>query len=81
VAVYVRGIAARRGIGSALLRMAEASALAAGATSLRLDASLAAVDFYKANGFVETGRGEHTLRVGRTMACVFMQKNLGVGVQ
>jgi putative acetyltransferase len=82
VGVYVRGIAARRGIGSALLRAAESSAVAAGAANLRLDSSLAAVEFYKANGFVETGRGEHSLRVGRTMACVFMQKNLsGVGVQ
>jgi putative acetyltransferase len=82
VGVYVRGIAARRGIGSALLRAAEASAVAAGASNLRLDSSLAAVEFYKANGFVETGRGEHSLRGGRTMACVFMQKNLsGVEVQ
>ena len=82
VGVYVRGIAARRGTGSALLRTAEASALRAGAGNLQLDSSLAAVDFYKANGFVETGRGEHVLRVGRTMACVFMQKHLsGVGVQ
>jgi putative acetyltransferase len=81
VGVYVRGIAARRGIGSGLLRAAEASAAAAGATSLRLDSSLAAVEFYKANGFLETGRGEHSLRVGRTMGCVYMQKNLsGVGV-
>ena len=82
VGVYVRGIAARRGIGSALLRMAEASAIAKGAASLRLDSSLAAVDFYKANGFAETGRGHHRLRTGHTMACVSMQKNLsGVGVQ
>jgi hypothetical protein len=61
--------------------LAEASAMAAGASNLKLDSSLAAVEFYKANGFVETGRGEHALRVGCTMACVFMQKNLsGVGV-
>lgn len=76
VGVYVRGIAARRGIGSALLRMAESSAAAAGAASLRLDSSLAAVDFYKANGFVESGRGNHQLRLGQRMACVFMRKNL-----
>jgi ribosomal protein S18 acetylase RimI-like enzyme len=82
VAVYVRGIAARRGIGSALLRVAETSAVSAGAVSVRLDSSLTAVDFYKANGFFETGRGEHRLRAGGAMACVFMQKNLsGVGVQ
>ena len=76
VAVYVRGIAARRRTGSALLRTAEASAIAAGAITLRLDSSLAAVNFYKANGFVETGRGEHQLRAGHIMACVFMEKNL-----
>jgi putative acetyltransferase len=82
VAVYVRGMAARRGVGSALLRVAEASALGAGASAVRLDASLAAVAFYKANGFVETGRGDLLLRSGPSMACVFMHKNLsGVGVQ
>ena len=74
--VYVRGEAARRGLGSALLRAAEAAALAAGATSIEIDASLAAVEFYRANGFEEVGRGEHPLSSGRTMACVFMQKAL-----
>lgn len=76
VGVYVRGIAARRGIGSALLRSAESSAVAAGASTVQLDASLAAVDFYKANGFAETGRGVHRLGTGRIMACVFMRKDL-----
>ena len=74
--VYVRGQAARLGIGSALLRSAEAAAIAAGATSIRLDASLAAVEFYKANGFEEVSRGEHRLWSGQLMACVFMRKNL-----
>jgi putative acetyltransferase len=82
VGVYVRGIAARRGIGSALLRMAESSAAAAGARTVQLDASLAALEFYKANGFVETGRGGHRLRSGREMACVFMKKDLrGLAIQ
>jgi len=82
VAVYVRGIAARRGIGSALLRSAESSATAAGARSVQLDASLAAVDFYRANGFVETGRGTHRLVSGGAMTCVFMRKDLkGVAIQ
>ena len=74
---YVRGKAARRGIGSALLRAAENSAMAAGATHVDIDASLAAVEFYKANGYEETGRGEHRLSTERSMACVFMRKNLG----
>jgi ribosomal protein S18 acetylase RimI-like enzyme len=76
VGVYVRGRAARRGIGSALLELAEASAIAAGATSLQLDSSLAAVDFYRSHGFEETGRGAHRLRSGDSMDCVFMRKYL-----
>jgi GNAT superfamily N-acetyltransferase len=76
VGVYVRGRAARSGVGSALLRAAVASAISTGASSVHLDSSLAAVDFYKANGFKEVGRGEHRLRSGRPMACVFMRKDL-----
>ena len=76
VAVYVRGRAARSGVGTALLRSAVASAVAAGATAIHIDASLAAVAFYEANGFVEVGRGEHRLWSGRTMGCVFMRLNL-----
>jgi putative acetyltransferase len=77
-AVYVRGQAARLGIGSALFRSAEAGAITAGATGIQVDASLAAVEFYKANGFEEVGRGEHRLSSGRSMPCVFMRKNLVV---
>jgi GNAT superfamily N-acetyltransferase len=76
IAVYVRGSAARRGVGSALLRAAEAEASTRGAASLEIDASLAAVDFYSQHGFVETGRGSHRLWSGRSMACVFMKKIL-----
>ena len=76
--VYVRGRAARRGIGTALLRLAEAHALAHGATSIRIQASLAGVEFYKANGFEEIGRGEALLMSERSMPCVFMRKLLAV---
>jgi putative acetyltransferase len=75
--VYVRGIAARQGVGSALLRLAEAHAVAQGATSIDVEASLAGVDFYRANGFIELGRGETRLMSGRPIACVFMRKVLG----
>jgi len=75
-AVYVRGQAARLGIGSALFRTAEAAAIAAGADRIHVDASLAAVQFYKANGFEEIGRGIHRLPSGGSMACVFMRKSL-----
>jgi putative acetyltransferase len=77
--VYVRGAATRQGIGTALFRLAEADAIASGADSLHVNASLAAVEFYKANGFEEIGRGEHRLRSGRAMACVFMRKVLATG--
>jgi GNAT superfamily N-acetyltransferase len=76
VAVYVRGRASRRGIGSALYWTAERAATTAGATSIHLDASLVAVEFYKALGFEEVGRGEHLLSSGRAMSCVFMRKDL-----
>jgi ribosomal protein S18 acetylase RimI-like enzyme len=75
-AVYVRGAASRRGIGSALFRLAEADAIATGGTSIHVDASLAAVEFYQANGFQEVDRGEHRLKSGRLMPCVFMRKDL-----
>jgi putative acetyltransferase len=74
--VYVRGGAARRGIGSALLRIAEAHAVEHGATHIRIEASLAGVEFYKANGYIEGDRGETQLMTGRPIACVFMHKQL-----
>ena len=76
MSVYVRGMATRRGIGSALLRMVEAHAIAKGATSIQVEASLAGVEFYKANGFEETGRGDTLLMSGRPIWCVFMRKIL-----
>ena len=75
----MRGIAARRGIGSALLRLAEAHAVANGATSIHIEASLAGVEFYESNGYTEVGRGESRLMSGRAIACVFMRKAVGGG--
>jgi putative acetyltransferase len=76
--VYVRGIAARRGLGSALFRLAEAHAVARGAAIIDVEASLAGVEFYRANGFTEVARGETHLMSGRPIACVFMRKELAV---
>jgi putative acetyltransferase len=76
--VYVRGVVARCGIGSALLALAEADAVSRGATSFHVEASLAGVEFYRANGFTEVSRGETHLRSGRPIACVFMRKDLDV---
>jgi aminoglycoside 6'-N-acetyltransferase I len=76
MSVYVRGIATRHGIGSALLRSVEAHAIDRGATSIQVEGSLAGVEFYKANGFKEVGRGDTLLMSGRPIACVFMRKTL-----
>jgi putative acetyltransferase len=76
--VYVRGTAARRGIGSALLGRAEAEAISRGATCVYVEASLAGVEFYKANGFVEVSRGQTHLKSGRPIDCVFMEKELAL---
>jgi GNAT superfamily N-acetyltransferase len=74
--VYVRGSAARRGIGTALLRSAEAHAIASGAATVHIEASLAGEKFYRENGYEEVSRGETTLMSGRPIACIFMQKTL-----
>ncbi len=77
VSVYVRGDAARKGIGSELLRAAESSAVAAGGTSIHIHASFAGVQFYEANGFKEVRRDDVELVSGVKMACVVMRKNFG----
>ncbi|MGQ0735244.1 MAG: GNAT family N-acetyltransferase [Acidobacteriota bacterium] len=79
VSVYVRGAAVRRGIGTALLRLAEEHAWVQGARTIQIQASLAGVDFYQANGFQELGRGEARLMSGRSIPCVFMRKTLTAG--
>jgi ribosomal protein S18 acetylase RimI-like enzyme len=75
--VYVRGRAARMGIGSVLLSLAEGYAVSRGAVRIQIEASLAGVAFYQAHGFVEVSRGETRLMSGRPIACVFMVKELG----
>ena len=72
---YVRGAVARHGIGSLLLRLAEAHALGRGAMRICIESSLAAVAFYQRHGFVETGRGVAMLRSGRPIAVVAMRKD------
>jgi GNAT superfamily N-acetyltransferase len=74
--VYVRGIAARRGIGTRLLREAELHAIASGAAMISIEASLAGARFYEINGYHEIGRGQVRLLSGYPIQCVFMQKSL-----
>lgn len=74
--MYVRGRAARLGLGTTLLRLAEEHARAHGATSIQIQASLAGVEFYKANGFEALRSGEAVLMSGKSMPCVLMRKQL-----
>lgn len=74
--VYVRGRAARQGVGSALLRLAEEHARSHGAKSIHIQASLAGVEFYRANGFEALGPGEAVLMSGKSMVCELMRKDL-----
>lgn len=74
--VYVRGRAARRGIGTALLGHAEAHARADGATAIQIESSLAGVEFYGTRGYREVRRGHVHLKSGHPIACVSMRKDL-----
>ena len=75
-AVYVRSEHGRKGIGRAILRRLEGLAREAGLKELRMDSSINAEAFYRANGFSSEGSAEHTMSTGRRMACVRMRKSL-----
>jgi putative acetyltransferase len=74
-AVYVHPRAARRGVGSTLLRRLETLALGQGCARLHLEASVNAEAFYAKNAYVVLARGVHRLP-GVDMACVHMTKAL-----
>jgi putative acetyltransferase len=75
-AVYVSSKFGGLGIGTKLLSELEKVAEAKGCTELQMVSSLTAEPFYKRNGYNEIGRGIHTLRSGKKMACVKMRKTL-----
>ena len=76
---YVRGAVARCGIGSTLLRLAEAHGRSRGARTVRIEASLAGVAFYERHGYVALSHGDTPLRSGKSIAVVFMEKTLQEG--
>lgn len=73
-AVYVAAEHGRQGVGRAILGRLEELAREVGMTELRMDASINAVPFYEASGFVSLERGEHPMPSGGRMACVRMRK-------
>jgi GNAT superfamily N-acetyltransferase len=75
-ALFVQPSLAGQGIGRALLDFLVGKTRAAGCPRLRVNSSLNAVGFYRANGFLETGRGELALAGGAALDSVFMERPL-----
>ena len=75
-AVFVSSGATRKGVGSALYQTAECEALRAGAESISLNSSLAAVEFYEKNGFRKLQHGCSEMPSGTKMNIVRMIKSL-----
>jgi putative acetyltransferase len=75
-ACYVHPNAARKGVGSALVREIERIAREHGVSQLHLDSSVNAEPFYLACGYAVVERGEHLLRGVVPMASVEMTKML-----
>jgi putative acetyltransferase len=75
-ACYVVPEAARRGVGTAVVREIERIAEENGLERLELLASVNAEPFYVSLGYESGERTEHVLRTGQPMAAVKMTKTL-----
>jgi putative acetyltransferase len=75
-ACYVAPEAARRGVGSALVKEIERLAREHNIEHLHLQASINAEPFYAALGYEVVERGEHVWPSGQRMAAVTMRKVL-----
>lgn len=76
VGLYVRGTAARRGIGAALFRAAEQYARQFGAKEIHSASSLVAHVFYKKMGYFDVDEAEHVFKNGAAIQIVNMKKVL-----
>jgi len=75
-AVYVSPEVVRRRVGSAILRRLEGRARDLGLKSLKMDASLNAVPFYRSAGYKPQKGMKHRLASGVEIGCVLMTKEL-----
>jgi putative acetyltransferase len=75
-ACYVAPEAARKGVGTAIVREIERIAKTRGLDHLQLEASINAEPFYAALGYEVVERGEHAWPSGQRMAAVAMRKVL-----
>jgi len=76
LAIYVNPDFQRRGVGRMILGELERIARQRSFPHLQMDASLTAVAFYLANGYIILERSFHTLWNGTKMACVKMKKDM-----
>ncbi|MEM6547086.1 MAG: GNAT family N-acetyltransferase [Pseudomonadota bacterium] len=74
--LYVDPAHQGRGLGGGLLDRAERSMRACGRHRIRVSASLAALDFYRAHGYGVTGEAQHHTRGGTAIAIRRMEKRL-----
>jgi N-acetylglutamate synthase-like GNAT family acetyltransferase len=77
-AVFVSPEMNRQGLGALLLERAETQATDLGFSTVKLHASLNSVGFYHLAGYSEVRRGWHSTRSGVQIACVHMEKKLGI---
>lgn len=64
------------GVGTALMRRAEAAIIADGARRLRVHAAKSAYGFYEHLGYTQTGIANHTLPDGREIAAAWYEKRV-----
>lgn len=76
-AVFVSPDMNGKGLGTLLLERTEMQARVLQFRTVKLHASLNAVNFYHRAGYREVGRGWHSTRSGLEIACVHMEKNFG----
>jgi GNAT superfamily N-acetyltransferase len=75
-AVYVAPAMTRHGVGRALVSALEARLADAGATAVRLNATLNAVEFYTSLGYASVGATTNRLPSGIKLPCLAMVKHL-----
>ena len=80
-AVYVRSDCLRRGVGGRLLQTLEDVALQRGLTRLSLRATLNAISFYTASGFVLDEMSSFSVGTGASLPCARMHKPLNGGAK
>jgi putative acetyltransferase len=75
--LYVRPGWARRGVGTALLRLAEAAIVGAGHRTIRIGATLVGRPFYESRGFVVLRHKPWKTRGGLVIDTLDMEKQVG----